>query len=76
MTKDILRKASEENWILITNDKGFGERIYRERHPHRGVVLLRLDDERAANKTKTLGRQKPLVDCWNPTLASSQIDSS
>ena len=54
--EDILRKASEENWILITNDKGFGERIYRERHPHRGVVLLRLDDERAANKTKTLGR--------------------
>ena len=54
--EDILRKASEENWILITNDKGFGERIYRERHPHRGVVLLRLDDERAANQTKTLGR--------------------
>jgi predicted nuclease of predicted toxin-antitoxin system len=68
--EDILRKASEENWILITNDKGFGERIYRERHPHRGVVLLRLDDERAANKTKTLGR---LLESYSSEL---QIDSS
>ena len=33
---------------LITNDKDFGERICRECHPHRGVVLLRLEDERAA----------------------------
>ena len=30
--------------------KDFGEKVYRERHPHRGIVLLRLDDERARNK--------------------------
>jgi hypothetical protein len=34
--------------ILITNDKGFGEQIYRKLHPHHGVVLLRLADESAA----------------------------
>ena len=47
---EIIRKAFEENWILITNDKDFGEKVYRERHPHRGVVLLRLGDERTSNK--------------------------
>lgn len=46
----ILRKAQVENWILITNDKDFGEMVYRERKPHRGVVFLRLQDERAASK--------------------------
>lgn len=47
---DIIEKAFQENWILVTNDKGFGEKIYRDRLPHRGVVLMRLDDERPANK--------------------------
>ena len=48
--RDVIHKAFAENWILITNDKDFGERIYRERQPHRGLVLLRLEDERAAVK--------------------------
>ena len=30
----ILDKAFSENWILITNDRDFGERVFRERHPH------------------------------------------
>ncbi len=50
----IIQKAFEENWILITNDKDFGEKIYREQHPHRGVVFLRLDDERATSKIETI----------------------
>jgi predicted nuclease of predicted toxin-antitoxin system len=27
---DIVKKAFDENWILITNDKDFGEQVYRE----------------------------------------------
>ncbi len=55
MTDDeILRKAFAENWILITNDKGFGEKIYRERRPHRGLIFLRLDDEQASSKIETI----------------------
>ena len=52
----ILQKAFAENWILITNDKDFGEKIYREQHLHHGVIFLRLDDERAAIKIETLGQ--------------------
>jgi predicted nuclease of predicted toxin-antitoxin system len=52
--ESILAKASSEGWILITNDKDFGEKVYRERRPHRGVIFLRLGDERAANKIAML----------------------
>jgi len=55
MTDDeVLTKASDENWILITNDKDFGEMIFRERRVHHGIIFMRLDDERAANKIQVL----------------------
>jgi predicted nuclease of predicted toxin-antitoxin system len=50
----ILKKAYEENWILITNDKDFGEKIFRERYPHRGIIFLRLNDERSVVKIEVL----------------------
>ncbi|MBF2009428.1 MAG: DUF5615 family PIN-like protein [Chlorogloeopsis fritschii C42_A2020_084] len=53
---DVLQKAVDENWILITNDKDFGEKIYRDGRSHRGVIFLRLADERAVNKIETLQR--------------------
>lgn len=48
--EDIIEKAHLENWILITNDKGFGEKVFREGRPYRGVVFFRLEDERAVIK--------------------------
>ncbi len=57
MTDDeVLTKAFTENWILITNDKDFGEMVFRERRKHHGVVFMRLDDERATNKIEVLRR--------------------
>jgi predicted nuclease of predicted toxin-antitoxin system len=52
----IIHKAFTEHWILFTNDKDFGEKVYHERHGHHGVVLLRLADERAGNKVETIRR--------------------
>lgn len=52
----VINKAFLEDWILITNDKDFGEKIFRQRIAHKGVVLLRLEDERAANKILALQR--------------------
>ena len=55
MTDDeVLTKAADENWILITNDKEFGEIIFRERRTHHGIIFLRLANERAANKIQVL----------------------
>lgn len=54
--EEIVKRAFAENRILITNDKDFGERIFREGWPHRGVILLRLRNERAASKIDALER--------------------
>jgi predicted nuclease of predicted toxin-antitoxin system len=53
---DLLALAHRDNWILVTNDRDFGELIFREGRPHRGVIFLRLDDERAANKILVLAQ--------------------
>ncbi len=53
---DIILKALEENWILITNDKDFGEKVYRDGLLHRGIILLRLEDERSQSKIQVLSR--------------------
>lgn len=52
--EEVIRRAYDERRILITNDKDFGEKVYREGYPHCGVVLLRLDNERSANKISVL----------------------
>ncbi|MFN0068038.1 MAG: DUF5615 family PIN-like protein [Limisphaerales bacterium] len=52
----LLARARHEARILVTIDKGFGERVFRHRKPHAGVVLLRLDDERTANKLDVMSR--------------------
>ncbi len=57
LTDDVvLAKAFAERWIVVTNDKGFGERIQRRQRPHCGVVLLRLRNERANVKIETMRR--------------------
>ena len=54
--EEIIKRAFADNRILITNDKDFGERVFRERWPHRGIILLRLRNERAASKIGALER--------------------
>ena len=50
----VIEVAQIEERVLITNDRGFGEKVFRERRPHHGVVFLRLSNERAANKIRVL----------------------
>jgi len=40
---EILSDAREQERILITEDKDFGELVYRLRKPAYGIVLLRVD---------------------------------
>ena len=67
---DIIYKAFTENWILMTNDKDFGEKVYREQRPHKGVVLLRLEDERAVVKIETIKR---LLESYADRLADQFV---
>jgi predicted nuclease of predicted toxin-antitoxin system len=42
LDREVLDYAFKENRILLTNDKGdFGELIFRNHHPHSGVILFR-----------------------------------
>ena len=50
----IIRKANEENRIIITGDKDFGELVFRKEKPHKGIILLRLENQRAENKIKKI----------------------
>lgn len=52
----LIKKAYAENRIIVTNDKDFGEKVYREKYPHHGVILLRLEDDRVKGKIAALQR--------------------
>lgn len=68
--RNVIQKAFEQNRILITNDKDFVELVFREKRPHKGVILLRLDDERPANKIAVLQR---LIEKYEKSLSRNFI---
>lgn len=41
--EEVLRRAVDEGRILLTEDKDFGELVYRLKRPARGIILLRFD---------------------------------
>lgn len=51
---EILQMAVDENRIVITMDKDFGELIYHMKMPHTGVILLRLDGYSSEEKTRII----------------------
>jgi len=52
--EEILAKAHEENFIVVTSDKDFGELVFKNNLPHRGVILMRLVKESAPNKIRVM----------------------
>lgn len=52
--KTILSIAYKENRIIITNDKDFGELIYKLQLPHKGIILFRLFEENYQSKEEKL----------------------
>jgi predicted nuclease of predicted toxin-antitoxin system len=62
--EEVLKKAVVEKRILITNDKDFGEMIFKNNLPHKGVIFMRLADERSMNKIAVLEKlmhEQPLL---------------
>jgi len=54
--EEVIAGALAEKSILITNDKDFGEKIFRGGKAHHGVILIRISDERPAAKIDVLRR--------------------
>lgn len=51
---DILARAAHEERILITNDKDFGDLVFRSKEAHAGVLLLRLRDESSSARVRVV----------------------
>ena len=50
--EDILILAERENRIVITNDKDFGELIFKSKKASSGVILLRLKNDTSSARQK------------------------
>lgn len=68
--EELIRKAHKEQWIIITNDKDFGEKVYRDGRIHHGIILLRLEDERPVSKIAVLSS---LLQTYQDRLSDSFV---
>lgn len=66
--KIILNRAVHEQRILITNDKDFGDLIFRRGLSHHGVLLLRLQDNSATNRVRVV---RAVFDRYSDVLKSN-----
>ncbi|KAA9041845.1 hypothetical protein FW778_07460 [Ginsengibacter hankyongi] len=51
---DIIQMANKEDAIIITMDKDFGELVFKTHLPHKGILLLRLDDAVSEEKLSAI----------------------
>ena len=63
---EVLIEAYNEERILITEDKDFGELVYRLKKPSRGIVLIRMDVKERHMKWLRL---KKLIENYEERLA-------
>lgn len=59
---EVLEKAEKEGRILITDDKDFGELVFRLRRPSRGVILLRMSTTDPTRRFQLLEKILKLID--------------
>jgi predicted nuclease of predicted toxin-antitoxin system len=51
---EVIIRANRENRLLLTEDKDFGDLVFRHAHPVPGIILLRIDPSRRALKRPRL----------------------
>lgn len=68
--EEILTTAYRQGRILLTEDKDFGELVYRFRKSSKGIVLIRIDVEERHKKWDKL---KKLLDRYGDRLPGSFV---
>lgn len=66
----ILELARKEDRIIITLDKDFGELVFHEKRAHAGVLLLRMEDARGAEKADLM---EEIIQRFGSMLAGSFV---
>lgn len=51
---EIIKIANDENRILLTNDKDFGEIVFRQKFISSGILLLRIYGQKVEKKVELL----------------------
>jgi predicted nuclease of predicted toxin-antitoxin system len=56
--EEVLSIANENDALLITEDKDFGELVFRLQLPHRGILLIRIADvqKKIASVVRTIAK--------------------
>lgn len=70
---DIFRFAVKENRIIITNDKDFGEMVYRILGIKTGLILLRLNNDNSKTRTDVL---RKIIGNYGEKLEGSLVVAS
>ena len=52
----ILEKCHQENYILITSDKDFGEMVFRNQRVHNGIILVRCSPNNFVKRIEVLSK--------------------
>jgi len=68
--EEVLFEAYNDGRILITEDKDFGELVYRLRKPSTGIILIRIDVKERHLKW---GRLKKLIDNYSDRLTGNFV---
>jgi predicted nuclease of predicted toxin-antitoxin system len=51
---EVMNRADRENRLLLTEDKDFGDLVFRQARPVPGIVLLRIEPSRRLRKAPRL----------------------
>jgi predicted nuclease of predicted toxin-antitoxin system len=51
---DLLTEAEAQGYVVLTEDKDFGELVYRDLRNSHGIILLRMDDLPASRRLARL----------------------
>ncbi|MCS7266045.1 MAG: DUF5615 family PIN-like protein [Armatimonadetes bacterium] len=72
----VLALALQQDAVLITADKDFGELIFRRQLPHKGVLLLRLSSEMSSERKAEIVCQmvkRHSAELWGAFVVVSEL---
>jgi predicted nuclease of predicted toxin-antitoxin system len=69
--KEVLSVAFQNNALLITEDKDFGELVYRFQLPHKGILLVRMIA--STSEEKAISVSAALIKCTDQLLNSFTV---
>ena len=71
--KDILRYAIKDSRIILTNDKDFGELIFKDNMKSNGIILFRGDEEKNESLSLRISSLNKLIEFYTDEIFGNFI---